>query len=215
MRLPFVYTTLSVSVVATAASAQLVVPFIAEQPAPTTDRPEAHQRPIMETPNIALPPGEQGKVPTGPVIISDVIGIESSINIFAGFTRDIESVSKRLEDGSQNTTVLAPLNSAVTAQPRKPWEDARDYAFVGEAAYDGSEGEDRATANLRRYVEAHLVPVSPWKEGEKVQSIGGAKLWWEIRDGKKVIQPGGIEVSSVANKVANGEVWTIEGVIKH
>ena len=121
------------------------------------------------------------------MIISDVIGIEGSINIFAGFTRDIESVAKRLEDASQNTTVLAPLNSAVTAMPKKPWEDQRDYALMGASAYDGSEGEDRATANLRRFVEAHLVPASPWKEGEKVLSVGGSKLWWETKEGRKVV----------------------------
>ena len=29
------------------------------------------------------------------------------------------------------------------------------------------------------------------------------------------IQPGNIEVSSVANHVANGEVWVLKGVITH
>ncbi|KAK6004154.1 hypothetical protein QM012_009004 [Aureobasidium pullulans] len=147
----------------------------------------------------------------GAVTISDVLGRERNINIFAGFTRDIESVSRRLEAGSHNTTLLAPLNSAITKLPRKPWEDPQDYAALGQNAYDGQSGEDRAHRNLRRFVEAHVVPESPWVEGQKVQTLGGDTVWWEEKDGKKLIQPGGIEVSSIPNKVANGEVWVLEG----
>jgi len=145
------------------------------------------------------------------VTISDVLSRERNINIFAGFTRDIESVSRRLEAGSHNTTLLAPLNTAITRLPRKPWEDPQDYAALGQNAYDGQSGEDRAHRNLRRFVEAHVVPESPWAEGHKVQTLGGDTVWWEEKDGKKLIQPGGIEVSSIPNKVANGEVWVLEG----
>ncbi|CAC9886194.1 unnamed protein product [Aureobasidium pullulans] len=142
-------------------------------------------------------------MPGSGVTISDVIGRERSINIFAGFTRDIESVSKRLE-GSQNTTLLAPHNTAITRLPRKPWEDPQDYAALGQNAYDGQSGEDRAHRNLRRFVEAHVVPESPWAENQKIQTLGGDTVWWEHKDGKKL-------VSSVPNKVANGEVWILEG----
>ncbi|KAI4734601.1 hypothetical protein E4T44_15281, partial [Aureobasidium sp. EXF-8845] len=127
------------------------------------------------------------------------------------------SVSRRLEAGSHNTTLLAPLNTAITRLPRKPWEDPQDYAALGQNAYDGQSGEDRAHRNLRRFVEAHVVPESPWAEGHKVQTLGGDTVWWEEKDGKKLaspilpIQPGGIEVSSIPNKVANGEVWVLEG----
>jgi hypothetical protein len=120
------------------------------------------------------------------VTISDVLSRERNINIFAGFTRDIESVSRRLEAGSHNTTLLAPLNTAITRLPRKPWEDPQDYAALGQNAYDGQSGEDRAHRNLRRFVEAHVVPESPWAEGHKVQTLGGDTVWWEEKDGKKL-----------------------------
>jgi hypothetical protein len=123
------------------------------------------------------------------VTISDVLSRERNINIFAGFTRDIESVSRRLEAGSHNTTLLAPLNSAITKLPRKPWEDPQDYAALGQNAYDGQSGEDRAHGNLRRFVEAHVVPESPWAEGHKVQTLGGDTVWWEEKDGKKLASP--------------------------
>jgi hypothetical protein len=136
---------------------------------------------------IILPGGTPHDVMSGSgVTISDVLSRERNINIFAGFTRDIESVSRRLEAGSHNTTLLAPLNTAITRLPRKPWEDPQDYAALGQNAYDGQSGEDRAHRNLRRFVEAHVVPESPWAEGHKVQTLGGDTVWWEEKDGKRL-----------------------------
>lgn len=190
----------------------------------------------MNLPNIVLPPSKESDKPSkdsDEVIISDVIGKDRVINIFAGFTRDVESISNRLENGEQNTTVLAPLNSEIQKLPRKPWEDPKDYESLGAQAYDGASGEDRAQKNLRRFVQAHVVPASPWNEGEKVESLGGGILWWEDKDGTKIVgsldgfhdrmllivilkvQPGNVEVSSVANKVANGEVWILKGVVNY
>lgn len=148
------------------------------------------QVPIMNVPNIVLPPSqEEGEPSKGSddVIISDVIGKDRVINIFAGFTRDVESISKRLENGEQNTTVLAPLNSEIQKLPRKPWEDPKDYENLGAQAYDGASGEDRARKNLRRFVQAHVIPASPWKEGDRVESLGGGQVWWEDKDGVKIV----------------------------
>jgi len=86
--------------------------------------------------------------------------------------------------------VLAPLNSALQKLPHKPWEDPSDYEELGADAYGGSEGEGRAQRNLRRFVEAHVVPVSPWKEGEKVRTVGGGEVWWEEREGGKIVGAG-------------------------
>lgn len=149
------------------------------------------QKPIMNIPNILVPPSKDDEGSSGGsdgLSISDVIGKERVINIFAGFTRDIDTISKRLNDNEQNTTVLAPLNSALQKLPRKPWEDPEDYEELGTKAYEGASGEDRATRNLRRFAEAHIVPVSPWKEGEKVKSMGGGQVWWEKKDGNKVVR---------------------------
>ena len=146
------------------------------------------QNPIIPIPNIALPSPDH-TVPgmSDDLSISDVIGKERIINIFAGFTRDIESISQRFNTPTQNTTVLAPLNSEIQKLPRKPWENPKDYDTLGASAYEGSEGEDRAHQNLRRFVEAHIVPVSPWEEGDQVKSLGGGKVWWESRDDKKLV----------------------------
>jgi hypothetical protein len=177
----------------------------------------------MNNPGIQLPANEGDNSPpsTGPpnsnVILSDVIGSQRSINIFASFTRDISTVESRLNTPGLNTTVLAPSNSALSSLPRKPWEDPEDYAKYGAEAYDSkSGGEDRAHRNLRRFTEAHVVLASPWKEGEKADRMGGGELWWETtKDGKTVVQPGNVEVESVVSRVANGEVWVVKGVLNY
>lgn len=126
----------------------------------------------------------------GPVILSDVMGRDRSINIFAGFIRDIESAARRLDDSGANSTVLAPLNSAVEALPRKPWEDPRDYGRLGADAYEGDDGQERAQRNLRRFVEAHIVPKSPWAAGERLAALdgGAGEVWWEEKDGVKLVR---------------------------
>ena len=149
------------------------------------------QKPVMDNLGPAIPPTDLDPPPTtqptGDIILTDVLGRDRTINVFSGFTRDIDTVDQRLGDSSLNTTVLAPLNSAITALPRKPWEDPRDYAVLGAGAYEGTDGEDRAHRNLRRFVEAHIVLMSPWTENEKVRTMAGGVVWWELKDGKRLV----------------------------
>jgi hypothetical protein len=201
-------------------SALLVLPL---QSKPTLARFSNDRQEAIMNPGIQLPSKEGEREdgppstspPNGDVILSDVIGSQRSINVFASFTRDISSVSSRLDTAGLNTTVLAPINSALSALPRKPWEDPEDYAKMGAEAYSGKDGEDRAHGNLRRFTEAHVVLASPWKEGEKVERMSGGELWWETKDGKTLIQPGNVEVDRVVSKVANGEVWVLKDVLNY
>ncbi|KAF2707780.1 hypothetical protein K504DRAFT_483099 [Pleomassaria siparia CBS 279.74] len=163
-----------------------------------------HHNPSSQT----MPPSEE--VSTG-IIISDVIGKTQTIGIFSGLTRDIDAISGRLEDAAQNATVLAPDNNAMKNLARKPWEDPKDYETLGTNAYQGEDGQERAQKNLRTFVETHIVPQSPWKEREKVKTLAGKEIWYETEDGKTKIQPAGVEVVSIADKVSNGEVWVLDG----
>jgi hypothetical protein len=79
---------------------------------------------------------------------------------------------------------LAPLNSAIMGLPRKPWEDPADG---GKGVYDEAGGEDKAQRNLRRFVEAHVVGVSPWEKGQKTMTLEGGEIWWEEKGGKKLV----------------------------
>ncbi|KAI0008161.1 hypothetical protein F4779DRAFT_588694 [Xylariaceae sp. FL0662B] len=197
----------------------LAATAIAQAVSPHNDiRAKSHdQIPLMDPVGPALPPSPPGDSqqppPQGGVLISDVMGRDRSINIFAGFTRDVASISSRLDDSSKNSTVLAPRNSAVENLPRKPWEDPKEYDSFGADVYEGADGQDRAQRNLQRFVEAHVVPASPWREKEKVKPLYGDRdIWWEMKDGVKVIKPDEIAVDSIASRVGNGEVWILRGV---
>lgn len=50
---------------------------------------------------------------------------------------------------------------------------------------------------------------SPWGQGEKVKTLAGREVWWEERDGERVILPDGIVVDRVASRVANGELVSL------
>lgn len=155
-------------------------------------RPVQHQAPLLPQSGPAMPAvsNDDHNISVdalGDVVISDVIGRSRSTNIFAGLTRGVDGVAERFGDSNANTTALAPLNSAITALPRKPWEDPTDYVTMGGGAYEGQAGVDRAAINLQRFVEAHIVPVSPWKEGEKVRTLGGDMLWWAKKDDGTIV----------------------------
>jgi hypothetical protein len=154
------------------------------------------QSPIVpgDPPNVVLPPsgGGGGGQNTGAredLIVSDILNKERDVNAFAGLTRQIESVSTRLNDSSTNTTVLAPTNAALQRLPRKPWESPADYERFGEEnAYAGQPGQDRAAENLKRFVEMHVVPDRPWTENTEVETLGGVKVRWTKReDGKYIV----------------------------
>lgn len=183
----------------------------AAQPLPfrTFSLPEARdQSPAMTSPDLSTGNGN-GQT------ISDVLPRNQQISIFTSFTRDISSISTGFESTIQKFTVLAPEDSEIKNLPRKPWENPGDYSAFGEGAYEGQSGVDRAQDNLKKFVEAHVVPSSPWREGEKVKTLGGREVWWEKKDGKKLIQPQSLEVLSVADKVSNGEVWVLKGVLNY
>ena len=133
-------------------------------------------------------------------MLSDVLGKDRSINIFASLIRDTASADTRMADGNSNTTVLSPVNSAITTLPRKPWESNEDYEQLGENAYEGQSGQDRASSNLKRFVFEHIVPESPWNEGSKIATLGGSQVWWETKDGKRYVSNNSNECKDIANK---------------
>ncbi|CEJ85182.1 hypothetical protein VHEMI03694 [[Torrubiella] hemipterigena] len=148
------------------------------------------------------------------VPLSDILGSNRALTTFSSLARMHASTETLLGSFAVNTTVLAPLNSAMDSLPRKPWEDSQELEEHGAHIYEGDDGKERADKNLRRFVEAHLVTTSPWKANDKVKTVLGREVWWEEKDGKRVIMPDGVEVDRVANQVANGEIWILKGVLK-
>jgi Fasciclin domain len=203
------------------ATAFLVFPDLTNLPSvfrndPSTNRrPDHLQGPMNPGPALPEDLNEGNGNSDGELTISDILPKTRQINIFASLTRDIQSIAGRLQSTapSDNTTLLAPLNSAMQKLPRKPWEDAPGDTNGVRAASN----EDKAAQNLERFVSEHVVPTSPWKEGEegKVKTLGGQELWWE-RDGeKKVVMPHGLVVDEVLGRVGNGEIWAVKGVVNY
>lgn len=147
------------------------------------------------------------------ITLSDVLPQARQINIFAGLTRDIDTVSSRLDSASTNSTLLAPSNGVLQSLPRKPWEDPDPQ--VSAQMFVGDEGQQRAKRNLERFVAAHVVPAAPWGQGEKVSTLDGGRVWWESRLGKRWIMPGDVEVDEVLKTVGNGEIWVLKGVLNY
>ncbi|GAB7341767.1 hypothetical protein MBLNU457_g0099t1 [Dothideomycetes sp. NU457] len=145
------------------------------------------------------------------ITLSDVLPQARQINIFAGLTRDIDTISSRLDSQSANSTLLAPSNGVLQSLPRKPWEDPEMSAD----AFVGDQGQERAKRNLERFVAAHVVPAAPWGEGEKVRTLDGGRVWWEGRQGKRWIMPGDVEVDEVLKTVGNGEIWVLKGLLNY
>ena len=207
------------------ATAFLVIPdTFRDLPAPfaalVEPNPMNHQNPLsgpgLVQPPSASSPGDDQDTSSGggadsSLTISDILPKTRQINIFASLTRDVSAISGRLESGNDNSTLLAPLNSAMQALPRKPWEDRPD----DKSGVSAASHEDKAAKNLQRFVEEHVVPKSPWEEGEKVNTLGGQKLWWESKDGKKVVMPHGLVVDGVLGRVGNGEIWAVKGVVNY
>ncbi|KAF8424603.1 hypothetical protein EV426DRAFT_83778 [Tirmania nivea] len=176
--------------------------------------PQVNQQPII------MP--HEGDDRAAP-ILSDIISIDRDISVFSGLTRSVAEVGARLKDENKNTTVLAPKNTIITNLPRKPWEDPHDeeeasaQGTLPAELYRGDSGEDRAASNLRKFVEAHLIGISPWQKGKanQVTTLQGKTLWWEEEEGVRKIYPDGIVVEQVKDDVPNGQIWVLNGVINY
>ncbi|KAI1001665.1 hypothetical protein K3495_g6536 [Podosphaera aphanis] len=145
--------------------------------------------------------------------LSDILSSSPSINVFAGFIRHFSTINQRVENSALNTTILAPINNVVMSLPQKPWETVHEYNTLGKKAYEGTLGRDRAQKNIRNFVEAHILPLRPWREGEKARNLAGNEYWWEVKNGIKMIQPGNIKVIDDSRRVRNGDLWIIDSVI--
>lgn len=146
------------------------------------------------------------------VRLSDTLGSNRAVTSFSSYARQHAATEDRLGSAADKTTVLAPLNSAVEALARKPWENEREMGELGTNAYEGGDGKARADANICRFVEAHLVTQSPWPAGVKAKTMAGREVWWEERDdGKRVVMPDKVEVDKVAIEVGNGQIVSFSG----
>ncbi|POS83258.1 hypothetical protein EPUL_004355, partial [Erysiphe pulchra] len=135
--------------------------------------------------------------PSDLVMLSDTLGITRVVSGFAGMTRNFPHITSKLGNGRTQKTILAPSNEAIAAMPRKAWENPDEYSTLGSEVYEGEEGKERADQNLQKFVESHIIPLSPWADNVKVKTLAGTEYWWHMKDGHRIIQPGDIKVLEV------------------
>lgn len=150
--------------------------------------------------------------PSGPPLLSDIIGINKRCTIMSDYALGLAQVATRLQDSSLLTLVLAPLNSAITSMPVKPWKDTG--ASGREPEISPMKSEDNAAANIAKFVKAHVVTMEDKSvvHGMSIRNMLGQTLHVEERGGRRYIQPGNHGVVS-EKEVANGFIWVIDGVI--
>ncbi|KAK9453863.1 hypothetical protein V1511DRAFT_45433 [Dipodascopsis uninucleata] len=149
------------------------------------------------------------------ILMTDALGVDRDISIFAGLVRQVESLMYRLQDRDAETMVLAPSNHAMQNLPRKPWESA-DQSESG----DPMEDERRAMANIEKFVLSHVVYGQGLeKPGEKKKCGAGiSDIWYNEDHGEKVVVSSKkhADVSALVVKsqdTGNGIVWTIDGAL--
>jgi len=161
--------------------------------------------------------------------LTDVLPSHPSISIFASLARTTNSLTSLLSSQPpsspsthpHNITILAPSNSALASLPRKPWEQPSDYAAFGTSAYEGADGEGRAQRNREGFVRAHIVVGELGVGMKKARTLRDTEVWVEEREGdseggkRTLVMPGGVEVQRVAEKVGDGEVWILDGVLNY
>lgn len=148
--------------------------------------------------------------PAGKPTLADVLGINKQCTIISDYTMGLRDVMLRLQDANKQTLVLAPLNTAILALPQKPWLDASGSE---EKRVNAQRNEERAEANIARFVSAHLAESIPAKAGEHVKRMTGGDMWFELdKNAVKRVYPGGFKVTS-EREAANGQIWTIDGVM--
>jgi uncharacterized surface protein with fasciclin (FAS1) repeats len=185
-------------------SALLALSLPTAQPLP--DQAPLHRPPAAMSPD--------AHIQTQPAVsLSDVLGPNRALTTFSSLARRSVSTDALLADPAADPplTVLAPGNSAFEALPRKPWEQPPGAA----GSTSGDDGKGRADDNLQRLVDAHIIRAKAWGQGDKAETLAGREVWWEERDGKKMVMPDEVEVDRVASRVGNGELWILRGVLNY
>ncbi|KAK9447936.1 uncharacterized protein V1518DRAFT_438500 [Limtongia smithiae] len=152
------------------------------------------------------------------LLMTDALGVNREISIFAGLVRQVETLMYRLQDPTKNTLVLAPTNVAMQAFPRKPWEDAP--GTVDDVhSHSPMDDERRAMKNIETFVLSQVVFDYSFAgpEHRKTSAAGSAELWYEAGETNIVHSSGPVgELSAKVLAVegtGNGQVWTVDRVL--
>ncbi|KAK9238797.1 hypothetical protein V1525DRAFT_374083 [Lipomyces kononenkoae] len=228
MRFLTVFST-TIAIAAASASAQLILgDFRNDYYLPNPSSPEAVKPFLMGDKDLQFKANGRQNVLYGEVdndvaskgtgvqlLMTDALGVDREISIFASLVRQVEGLMWRLQDRSQNTLVLAPNNEAMQKLKRKPWEGEETAEHS-----DPIDEERRAMENIARFVLSHVVNDYGFDApGEKKKcGAGVSDLWYENEGDHMVVHAakkgGDIEADVMKSEsTGNGQVWTLNDVL--
>lgn len=142
--------------------------------------------------------------------LTDLLTRSKNSRIFYDYIRESTSVSTRLTNPLESTTILSPLNSAILSLSRKPHQgplSVQDYAL-------GSREDEQVRAQyLEQWIKRHLIAgkinldniLEQGKEYDTLYNQGqGAgtraeKVWFEKGQGEVLykVMPGNVDVVEI------------------
>ncbi|GAA5872850.1 hypothetical protein JCM16303_006853 [Sporobolomyces ruberrimus] len=135
--------------------------------------------------------------------LTDLLTRSKHSRLFYDYLRESTSVSTRLANPLESTTILAPVNSAIVSLERKPHQGPPEPVGGNVEGYSGSREDEQARADyLENWIKRHLVNgrvnlEDQTKEYETLQE--GAKVTIVKREGHELytVMPGNIEVVEI------------------
>ncbi|KAE9390913.1 hypothetical protein BT96DRAFT_959662 [Gymnopus androsaceus JB14] len=156
--------------------------------------------------------------------LADLLTIESSASVFYSYARELSlsEVFSQEREG-QGLTLLVPTNKAVMALARKPHQGPSPANTDSDVTISEEEFERNSKDNVRRWVEAHIIPKSlltfskhatydTLLEGKSISFISDLEGDEASEDWKKVAIEERINILSM-RKASNGVMYLIDGTI--
>ena len=126
----------------------------------------------------------------------------SKSSIFYGYIRESTSISTRLANPLEKTTILAPLNSAILSLARKPHQGPPESVEGHVEGYAGSREDEQDRADyLENWIKRHMIEGKvDFAEGREYETLhDGEKVSFVKGDGvvKYKVMPGDVEVVEI------------------
>ncbi|GAA5898019.1 uncharacterized protein JCM6883_000895 [Sporobolomyces salmoneus] len=152
--------------------------------------------------------------------LTDLLTRSKNSRLFYDYIRESTSVSTRLANPLESTTILAPISSAIVALPRRPHQGPPVPVEGHVEGYSGSREDEEARAEyLEKWIKRHLIAdridlEDLTKEYETLQ--GGEKISFVTSGGEGEewlrVMPGDIEVVEI-EQASNGVILYLRGTL--
>ncbi|GAA5935687.1 uncharacterized protein JCM15063_001773 [Sporobolomyces koalae] len=162
-------------------------------------------------------PFEMTPAVTGPRL-SDLLTKSRHSRLFYDYVRESTSISTRLANPLEQTTVFAPIDAAIVSLARRPHQGPAEPVEGHVRGYAGSREDEEARADyLEQWIGRHLVAerVDLAREGTDYATLHkGASVSFVKGDttGQYRVMPGNLEVVEI-EQASNGIILFLKGTL--